>query len=290
MRGLFGLAMVMMLLAAPTAHATCTVSASGVAFGEYLGVKTQSTGTVTVNCNAGTAAYTFTIALSTGAGTYAQRKMSNGTGTLDYQLFRQAYTSTWGDGTGGSNTVAGSIPAAGGAETFNVYGGIPVATPTGGVYTDLITATVTGTGTGTPTTQFVVTALVKPACTVSANPLNFGIYTGVALSATTTLAVICTNTTPYYVNLNNGQNYACCWYNRMIGPGGQLLSYELYQDAAHTVPWWDTVNSDGQAGTGTGQTQSLTVYGLTFAQGNALQNANVTPGAYVDTVTVTLTY
>ena len=289
MRRLFALAVVM-LLVATTAHATCTVSASGVAFGEYLGAKIQSTGTVTVNCNAGTGTYTFTIALSTGAGTYAQRTMSNGTGTLGYQLFRQAYTSTWGDGTGGSNTVAGSIPAAGGTQVFNVYGGIPVATPTGGVYTDLITATVTGTGTGAPTTQFTVTALVKPACTVSTNPLNFGVYIGVALSATTTLAVTCTNTTPYYVNLDNGQNYSCCWYNRMIGPGGQLLSYELYQDAAHTVPWWDTVNKDGEAGTGTGNAQTLTVYGLVFDRGNALQNTNVTPGAYADTVAVTLTY
>jgi spore coat protein U-like protein len=76
----------------------------------------------------------------------------------------------------------------------------------------------------------------------------------------------------------------------MKGPGGQLLSYELYQDSAHTTPWWDTVNKDGQAGTGTGHAQSLTVYGLIFDNGNALQNTGVTPGTYTDIVTVTLTY
>jgi spore coat protein U-like protein len=58
----------------------------------------------------------------------------------------------------------------------------------------------------------------------------------------------------------------------------------LYSNAGRTTVWGNTVGTDTVAGTGTGATQSLTVYGRVPVQS--------TPGAgtYTDTVITTVTY
>src|ERR1700752_3006161 len=85
------------------AAATCSVSATSVVFGAFnpFGPAVTSTGTISVTCSGGTASSPYTIALSTGSGTYAQRYMNS---TLKYNLYTSsAYTTVWGDGTGGSS-------------------------------------------------------------------------------------------------------------------------------------------------------------------------------------------
>ena len=79
---------------------------------------------------------------------------------------------------------------------------------------------------------------------------------------TSTTTVTCTNTTPYNVGFNAGTAPgATVTTRKMTGPGGALLAYALYQDAAHTINWGNTIGTDTETGTGNGSGQTLTVYG-----------------------------
>jgi len=130
------------LAASATASAAnCNVSAIGVAFGTYnvfSSTPTDITGSVTVTCNRTTP---FTIALSTGSGTYSSRSLKSGTNILSYNLFTDATRLTiWGDGSSGTQTVSGSSTNA----TFTVYGRIAARQNAKiGSYTDTVTVTVT---------------------------------------------------------------------------------------------------------------------------------------------------
>jgi spore coat protein U-like protein len=141
----------LMLLAPAAAHAACTVSASGLAFGVYnpfASTATDATGTVTLSCSIVSGLGGYTIRLGTGgSGSYAGRRMSSGSAILPYQLYLDAaHSQIWGDGTSGSSTVSGvdNIPLLGGTSIHQVYGRIAarqVASP--GLYTDVIVVTVT---------------------------------------------------------------------------------------------------------------------------------------------------
>ncbi len=261
----------------------CTLSVPPIVIGTYTGALLQGgTTNLTVNCGFG---QNYVIPLNAGTGTGATvtaRKMTNGTGTLTYQLFADpGRTVNWGNTSGtGARTGRGNN----GNQTFTIYPQIAAGQVlTQGTYTDTITATTTG-GNPNATTTFTVQAVVVPNCSISATTLTFGVYTGTQLDATSTLSVNCTNKTPYYVNLGDGLNRDGSYYPRMNGPGGVLIGYRLSQNAARTVEWRNTYNFDGQNGVGTGLAQSLTVYG------RVLPGQYGTPGPYTDTIVVTLTY
>ncbi|MGN6314236.1 MAG: Csu type fimbrial protein [Rhodanobacteraceae bacterium] len=129
------------LLFAPIASATCSLNVQGVNFGSYDFMSSQnldSTGHVTVTCDVSSS---FSIGLSTGAGTYASRTMQNGAHQLSYNLYTDpAHTMVWGDGTGGSVVVSGS----GTNVDEVVYGSAPAGqNPYLGAYSDAITVTLT---------------------------------------------------------------------------------------------------------------------------------------------------
>ncbi|MBD3828781.1 MAG: spore coat U domain-containing protein [Stenotrophomonas sp.] len=137
----------------------------------------------------------------------------------------------------------------------------------------------------TATTTFQVTATVLATCQVSATPLAFGNYAGSQTDATSTISVTCTNGTAYNVGLDAGTaDGATVTTRKMTGPGGALLGYALYSDSARITNWGNTVGTDTVTGTGTGLAQTLTVYGRIPA------GSMPTPGAYADTITVTVTY
>lgn len=143
------------LLGSASASAqSCTVTASGVAFGSYhplASLPTDATGLVTVSCAANPIALVlgYSVALSAGgSGSVASRSMTAGARTLGYQLYRDATRSTvWGDGSGGSSTLSGGLllglllPA---SANHPIYGRIPaLQTGTGaGSYGDTVTVTV----------------------------------------------------------------------------------------------------------------------------------------------------
>lgn len=134
--------------------------------------------------------------------------------------------------------------------------------------------------------SFTVSANVAKKCTVSASPLDFGsigLLTS-AVPATTTLGVQCSRTTPYNVGLGAGQNSSGNINARRMVQGANSVGYQLYRDAARTLVWGNTVGTNTVGGTGSGNTQSLTVYGIVPMQ------ATPPAGTYSDTVVVTVTY
>jgi spore coat protein U-like protein len=140
------------------------------------------------------------------------------------------------------------------------------------------------------TTTFNVTAIITAACNIAASNLVFGTYDPMLssnLDATTTLSVTCTNGSTYQVGLNAGSGTGATVANRLMTRSGDTntIAYTLYQDTARTTLWGNT-GTNMVSGTGSGNTQSLNVYGRIFAT-----NPTTTPpGAYSDTITATITY
>ena len=134
----------------------------------------------------------------------------------------------------------------------------------------------------TASTSFSVTADVQTHCEVTATNLNFGAYSGVLLDGTSTLDVTCTPGTPYNIQLHEGTAPGATTSTRkMTGPGGELLAYGLFRDAARTLNWGEVVPRDTQFGVGS---QTFTVFGR-IPGGQFVQS-----GAYSDTILVELTF
>jgi spore coat protein U-like protein len=124
--------------ASPALADSCTVSVPTLAFGAYDTINAlPGTTTVTVTCthtaNPATR-FNYSLALSSGPGSYASRQMTGTGDTLTYNLYTTAaMTTVWGDGvTGGTATVAGSFNVPGGtgrsgSDTQTIYGRIGAA-------------------------------------------------------------------------------------------------------------------------------------------------------------------
>jgi spore coat protein U-like protein len=273
--------------ARPAVAASCFMAANNVVFGTYTGASTVDvTATLDVICSSGTAYY-ITLGAGLNGGSVNIRKMIGSNSVLlGFSVFSDAgYTVTWGN-TFGTNTVSGT--GDGGLQSVTMYAQLPSNQYAPAVsYNDTIQAAIvspTGQFT-TSTSNFNVGATGSSACAISANPLAFGAYSGLLVSSSSTITATCTGGTPYNVGLNAGTATGATVTTRsMTGPAGVLLGYKLFTNSSHTTNWGNTVGTNTEAGTGTGLAQSLTVYG----QIPAGQSAN--PGAYSDTIIVTLTY
>jgi spore coat protein U-like protein len=142
-------------------------------------------------------------------------------------------------------------------------------------------------------TSFQVTATVQSTCSATAATLAFPNYTpgGGAQIGNTTISVKCTKNTPFTVALNAGATTGDAYAQRVMGgSGANTLQYNLFTTAALAQ-----VFGDGSGGTGT-----VAGTGLGVATANAVQvfgqvpdsatNQAAVPGAYTDTITVTVTY
>lgn len=125
-----------------TVQATCSITASPLAFGPYASTQVDAATTLAVNCT-NTTSYNVGLDAGSGAGaTVAQRKMVNGTQALNYTVYSDLGRATLWGATVGTNTVAGV--GSGAVQTLNVYGRIPAGqAPTPGAYADTLTATIT---------------------------------------------------------------------------------------------------------------------------------------------------
>ena len=92
----------------------------------------------------------------------------------------------------------------------------------------------------TQNTTFNVTAQVNRNCTISATALAFGAYDPVVANATvpldgtSTISVACTrNSNGVWVGLDTGTHAT----RQMAEPGGTLLPYDLFSDAAGGTVW-----------------------------------------------------
>jgi len=101
--------------------------------------------------------------------------------------------------------------------------------------------------------------------------------------STSTITVQCTNTTPYDIGLNEGTSSGATVTTRKMTSGSNTINYSLYLDSARTSNWGNTAGTM-QHGTGNGAQQNYTVFGRVPVQ------TMPAPGAYSDTITVTVTY
>ena len=136
-------ATILLVLVQPAWAVQCSVGATGLSFGTYDPFSSQgldTTGSISVTCDA---AVSYSVSLSPGSGSYISRVMASGPHTLNYNLFTNAArTVVWGDGSGGTAVVDGSI--AGPTVNHTVYGRIPARQNAHiGSYGDIITVTVT---------------------------------------------------------------------------------------------------------------------------------------------------
>ncbi len=272
--------------------------------------ETDFTATFSATCNNNTGLTTkaATICLSI----EQPRKMTNGSATLDFQLYHSsARILSWGSQFSGlalPHIINIIIPLNGTRQIEatlygRVLGGQTTVIP--GAYTRFFTAgetrmtvnaplddtppfTCNTNPTGDLRFPFTVSANVINKCTFTVSPLDFGTNPGLlntAVNANATLAVQCSNTTPYNVSLDAGQNGGGDINARKMMLGGNSVSYQLYRDSGRTQVWGDTIGSNTATGIGNGTTsQSMTVYGSVPPQ--------TTPpaGTYNDIVVVTVTY
>ena len=143
------------------ANEDCTVNASGVAFGTYdpgSATPLDGQGTVQVDCRGNAIVVNITLGPG-GSGSYAARRMTNGTDNLFYNLYLDTNrTVVFGNGTGGSSAgpcTTGIGNSSTGCTSSNpngsdrravraIYGRVNASQNVGvGTYTDTITYRVT---------------------------------------------------------------------------------------------------------------------------------------------------
>lgn len=258
-----------------------------------------------------------------GGGALNPRRMINSfSDPLQMQLYSDAgRSSIWG--ARGNSTVPNfvnlqfdySVPVLGGEQTLThtLYGRIPAQSGlNAGTYLNRFTAaadtriefryaevllgnatmpascTSGGSAGASSSFPFTVNGSVPNACTLTPKPvptLGFGSAPGFItgnIDQTTNIGLVCTGRTPWQIGLNNGL-HASGNVRRMANGSGQFVPYELYRDSGRSLRWGNTLNNDTLAGTGSGASQSLTVYGRVAPQ-------TATVGSYSDTITVLVTY
>ncbi|MBT2334953.1 spore coat U domain-containing protein [Variovorax paradoxus] len=254
-------------------------------------------------------------------GSFNPRTMKNGAGnTLKFQLYQGTSSTIWGSSgnslvpnpfvatltvprrisvftpgsASGSATMRGEILALQGTVPPGAY-----QDSFGGIHTSITFSSSTGS---TPTAcgssaadifPFVVSATVAKSCLVTADPLNFGSIDGLPGAANadqaSTINVTCTTPTAYKVALSPS-NGSTTGAGTMTPTGGvpgntDTVPYRLYTNAARSSPWGSVIDTNTVAGTGTGVSQALTVYGRVLGS-----SVNVRPDSYRDVVTVSVTY
>lgn len=132
--------------------ATCSVSATELAFGTYRSnsaTDVDTTADITVRCVDDGSGFDPAYTISIGPGLNGQwhpRAMRGDAAPLEYNLFVDASRLlVWGDGTGGTTAVSGLIDLPGTTTTTHTaYGTIPArqAAVAPGLYTDLLTITI----------------------------------------------------------------------------------------------------------------------------------------------------
>ena len=148
---------------------------------------------------------------------------------------------------------------------------------------------------GTATANLTVQLTITSSCTIGAATLTFPSTAGTsllagALTANTTVSVTCTNGSPYAIGMGQGLHYSS---GNQMANGGNNIPYGLYLNSSLATPWTTvstssptcTTGGDCVMGTGTGTAQTVTIYGQV-----PIMTTAPAPGAYSDTVTMTISY
>ena len=301
---------------------TCTATMTSIAFGSVNvlpGTIISTTGTETITCSGATANTTYRFCTDITAGTHVsanQRQMASGSNRLAFDLYKDAaHTQPWGNyannflGGGSQNdftsNASGNISA-----TITVYATLAVqqaAIP--GSYSEPLNSGASqrlhygslasggncSTGGSTANFSFTVTATATTSANVSVSSLAFGSSPSTIASnidATATITVQSTNTTPYSIGLDNGNNVSGSQRRMRLGATFNYVNYGLFTDAARSNAWTTTTSTTSctggastcALGTGTGSNQSVTIYGRVPPQ------SATAVGTYADSVIVTVTF
>jgi spore coat protein U-like protein len=142
---------------------------------------------------------------------------------------------------------------------------------------------------GTQTQTFNSSAKVNPQCNaVTAGAMAFGTYVPDAATdqtASSTVSVSCTKTTPIQISLNKGTTTGATTAARKLASGSDTLNYNLYSDSSRSSIWDDASNKVAGTGAGLSTKLDFTVYGK-IPSGQV----DTVPGDYSDVVTVTVSY
>jgi spore coat protein U-like protein len=287
----------------------CTVAVTSLTFGSINvlpGTAIASTATLSISCTAApTNAVRMCINISGGTASDATSRLMNGSGSnqLRYQLYSNSTRTTpWGswsanlygggfqwdithNGTtvNASTTVYGSVLAS--QSTVNV-GSYSSTLSVSMNYLNNTTNACPNNGTGSTSTTFTATATVVSNCTLSAAALNFGTASVLTsnVDASSSLNVTCNNSLPYALSLNGGNSGATDPTQRKMTSGANQLTYGIYRDSARSLPWGSTSGTNTVAGTGTGSSQGVSVFGRVPVQ------TTPAPATYQDSVIATVTY
>jgi len=141
----------------------------------------------------------------------------------------------------------------------------------------------------TVTAPLDVSATVNAVCFVSTAPVDFGVHTNASNTTEGGVTVKCSPKVAYNIAMDAGLNY---FNDRRLTDGlGNFIIYGLHKVGTWNVFWGDTdyaatAKGTSLAGAGTGSNQAHIVYGYSNYSGFPL----MAPGAYNDTVTVTVHY
>lgn len=139
----------------------------------------------------------------------------------------------------------------------------------------------------TATANLGVSITIEATCAISSvSDVAFGTagLLNAEIPATGSFQVQCSDDTDYMISLGTGTGTGATTAQRAMSDGTEAVTYSLYHDASHTLVWGEDSGTDTLSASGTGSTQSYTVYGLVPVQ--------TTPpaGDYSDTVIISVDY
>ena len=141
-------------------------------------------------------------------------------------------------------------------------------------------------------TPMVISATVITTCVAGiGTPIVLAsIGGGAGLTGSGAVVVTCTAGTPYDILLDQGANASAgaAPTARLLKNliGSNTLTYGLYQDAAYTAPWGNTVGTNTLHKTASGLIDTATVY----IKVDSTSASTAPAGSYADTVQVSVQY
>lgn len=147
----------------------------------------------------------------------------------------------------------------------------------------------------TTTDTMQVSITIENACTITANPLEFGTQTSVNsnVDAATTVVLDCSAVdSAVAITFGNGAGAGATFDSRKLTSGANTIDYSLFVDSSRTQHLGDgagngaalVTDTNGNTGS-TGTVQTFDVYGRVFG-GQGPKPV----GAYTDTVVATVSF
>jgi len=256
----------LLLLAPISSWAACTVSTPGINFGSFdflgqAGVTAQ--GSLDVTCDVPgpiTVNITDSGGLLQNSGTLQLTDPTTNAGFFAHIYQDAARTQPWGSGSVGMTVPSGTYHGAFFANIQCADNSCSGNSIRAGTYIDTVQIQVMAGGVPQSTTTMQVTATITPACTVEAQDMQFpnsgdlspeSGFTGAAAQSWITLT--CNDYRDATMELTKGPMVRA-------GAPSPAITYDFFQDAAHTLPWG--VSSQARPVATLNRFLQIPVYGL----------------------------